>query len=126
MINRWAVIALGGAIGAVGRYAINIAVQSMMCTSFPIGTLLVNALGSFLMGVLSGYFSFHQPHLTNLSFFWCVGVLGAFTTFSSFSLETWNLLAGKMIGLAMINIIANLSLCLLFVSLGIGLIAYFY
>lgn len=78
-------VALGGAIGAVGRYGVNVAATRMLGIAFPWGTVIVNVLGSFLMGVLivalahKGGMRFAPLLMT--------GVLGGFTTFSAFSLD---------------------------------------
>jgi fluoride exporter len=80
-------VALGGAIGSVARYGVNIFAANMYGTKFPWGTLCVNVLGCFAMGLftflLFGKFSDSQ----NLRLFLTTGVLGGFTTFSAFSLD---------------------------------------
>jgi len=84
-------IALGGALGASARYLLVGVVQSFSGSLFPLGTLVVNALGSFLLG----YFyeaALRSAVTPELRAFFAVGVLGAFTTFSTFSYETLGLL----------------------------------
>jgi CrcB protein len=80
-------IALGGAFGAVARYGVNAGAVAMFGPAFPWGTLAVNIGGSFLMGVLISVFAhFWQPDAFLRSFL-IIGFLGAFTTFSAFSLD---------------------------------------
>ena len=91
-------IALGGALGASGRHLIGQAVQNWSGDGFPYGTLSVNVLGSFLMGVLVGWLALKVDGGENWRLFLGVGVLGGFTTFSAFSLEAIQLLERKAYG----------------------------
>ncbi len=80
-------IAAGGALGAVMRYGVNVLSFHTLGHNFPYGTLIVNILGSFLMGILIATFAhFWQPS-KHVHFFLITGFLGAFTTFSTFSLD---------------------------------------
>jgi CrcB protein len=82
-------VGAGGAIGAMGRYGVGVATGRVLPLSFPYGTLLVNVAGSLLMGVLVGLLARFTPDWQNEArLFLAVGVLGGFTTFSSFSLDT--------------------------------------
>ena len=85
-------VALGGAIGSVGRYLAGIAIGQWLGTALPYGTLAVNVLGGFLMGVVAGLGAFAWQPPAELRAFLATGILGGFTTFSTFSLE-----AGLMI-----------------------------
>jgi CrcB protein len=110
-------VALGGSIGAIFRYLISIFMIQVFGSSFPFGTLLVNVIGSFFMGVIYalGQMSHISPELKALI---GVGLLGALTTFSTFSNETLLLLqAGNWLK-AILNVVLNLSLCLFVVYLG--------
>lgn len=80
-------IAAGGALGAVARHLTNVGAATLFGFSFPWGTLIVNILGSFLMGLLVGLFAHVWPAPQALKQFLTVGFLGGFTTFSSFSLD---------------------------------------
>jgi len=82
-----AFIAFGGAIGAVGRYLISGAVTHVFGHGFPWGTLTVNVLGSFLMGVLIEGLALKWTLSPELRALFVTGILGAFTTFSAFSLD---------------------------------------
>jgi len=104
-------IALGGALGAVLRYGVVTLSAQWFGKSFPYGTLTVNILGSFLIGVLFIWFQSRGPHLEILRAALIVGVLGGFTTFSAFSLESFNLfMAGHAVRAGM-NILFNVLLC---------------
>jgi len=85
-------VALGGAVGAVGRYyAIGMIerwLTTLLATSFPYGTLAVNIVGSFLLGGLIEFFAFNNSPSPEVRAFLLVGVLGGFTTFSAFSGDT--------------------------------------
>lgn len=80
-------IATGGAIGAVLRHFIGMLSLHLMGANFPWGTLSVNVLGSFIMGVLITYFALMWNPPQEIRAFLTVGLLGAFTTFSTFSLD---------------------------------------
>ncbi|MCI2964268.1 fluoride efflux transporter CrcB [Shewanella sp. N2AIL] len=116
-MNNFLLVALGGSIGAVFRYLISIFMIQVFGSSFPFGTLLVNVLGSFLMGVIYalGQMSHISPELKALI---GIGLLGALTTFSTFSNETLLLLQEGDWLKATLNVVLNLSLCLFMVYLG--------
>lgn len=92
-------VASGGAIGAVMRYSVSLACLKMIGAGFPWGTMAVNVIGSFIMGVLFIAFSEdYFPVSQNVKLFAMTGMMGAFTTFSTFSLDAWNLAStGKVI-----------------------------
>ncbi len=82
-------VAAGGAIGAMVRYALAALVMRGASTGFPYGTLAVNVLGSLLIGLLAGYFMREGLEAKPaMQAFLMTGILGGFTTFSAFSLET--------------------------------------
>lgn len=105
-------IAGGGAVGAVLRYWVSSGTHALLGRDFPYGTLVVNVLGSFAIGFL---FVFFLERMT-LSGEWragiLVGVLGAFTTFSTFSIETLNLLEEGAHLKASLNMALSVTLCL--------------
>ena len=114
-------IACGGAIGAVLRYGASLSVYSLLGRGFPYGTLFVNVTGSLLMGVLS----IVMLERFNIGPEWraaiLVGLLGSFTTFSTFSLETLNLLEQGDVTRAMANIAFSVIVCLIAVWAGVSL-----
>lgn len=81
-------VGLGGALGAIGRYAIS---MIPIKTDFPFLTLITNILGAVLIGFISGMVSVRKDVSQNTVLFWKTGVCGGFTTFSTFSLEAYEL-----------------------------------
>lgn len=111
---------LGGGFGALSRFGIGQMMQHYLGGNFPWGTLAANVLGALLIGFLVAYAEPKAP-FTHWRALLVTGYLGGFTTFSSFSLETLELfLQGNTLNAAL-NILANLSLCLLMVYLGYSL-----
>ena len=105
-------VAMGGAVGAMLRYGISSGIYTWFGRSFPYGTLLVNVLGSFAIGLLSILLieKFDVPHEVRLSL--VVGVLGALTTFSTFSWDTLDLMQQGMMQKAYINVLLNVVVCI--------------
>lgn len=120
-MNQLIAIAVGGAVGAVLRFGVSTATYNILGRSFPFGTLMVNVLGSVLMGVL--YVLFIDR--LNIAPEWraavLIGLLGSFTTFSTFSLETLNLLENGAPVKALLNIMLSVALCLAAAWLGLAL-----
>ncbi|RME84978.1 MAG: fluoride efflux transporter CrcB [Zetaproteobacteria bacterium] len=121
MIREMLAIAAGGAVGAVLRWLAASAVQRLSGGAFPWGTLFVNALGSLLLGFLFVWLIERSSagELARLAL--TVGFLGAFTTFSTFSLESVRLLQEGALGLALANVLAQVVLCLVLAWLGVQL-----
>jgi CrcB protein len=82
------IVFLGGGIGAEARHGVSLVVARMISINFPFGTLAINVFGSFLMGVIAGYFAFEGEASQPWRLFLTTGILGGFTTFSAFSLES--------------------------------------
>ncbi|RUR26735.1 fluoride efflux transporter CrcB [Vreelandella andesensis] len=109
-------VALGGALGGISRYAVSNFMAQLLGKAFPWGTLIVNASGAFLAGGLLGYYG--MPGAQPLWLFTIVGLLGGYTTVSSFSLQTIELWQGGQAMRAALNIAATLVLGLAMVILG--------
>lgn len=99
-------IALGGAIGAVSRFGLSLAVLRYAGGGFPWGTLAVNVLGSFLAGVLWAILGQTEGQ-QRMNALFMIGVLGAFTTFSAFSVESMRLYEDGRTMMAVANVLAN-------------------
>ncbi|WP_282606952.1 fluoride efflux transporter CrcB [Pelagibius sp. Alg239-R121] len=106
-------VALGGAVGAVGRYLAVTQVGHWMGTGFPYGTLVVNVVGSFIMGSLVEVFALAWAPSQMMRAFLTVGCLGAFTTFSTFSMETVLLVERGETGQAAIYALASVVISVL-------------
>lgn len=120
-MNTLLAIALSGAMGAVARYVIAGWVYQLLGRGFPWGTLLVNVSGSFLMGLLFFLFTERLLIPSELRSGILVGFLGAYTTFSTFSLETLNLVEEGALVTALGNVLASVLGCLVAVWLGMWL-----
>jgi CrcB protein len=123
LILRFVYIATGGAIGAVARYGMSGWIQNLTESSFPWGTLCVNTVGSLFIGLFWGL-SELTPVSPTVRLFFSIGFIGAFTTFSTYSLETLNLLRDKEMMLSFVNIALNNILALVFVFGGYFLSRY--
>ena len=128
-MNQLIVIAFGGALGAVMRFLVSTGLYQWLGRGFPYGTLLVNIVGSFLIGLLSETLILQRVTIAlDYRSAILVGFIGAFTTFSTFSLETFYLLEQGQIGKASLNVIVSVSSCLVAVWLGLlcGRVLFWY
>ena len=82
------IVFLGGGIGAALRHGVNLTAARALGTAFPYGTLAVNVIGSLAMGMLAAYFAFKGDATQHWRLFFTTGILGGFTTFSAFSLDS--------------------------------------
>ena len=82
------IVFLGAGIGGALRHGVNVGAARLFGYGFPFGTLIVNIVGSFMMGLFAGYFVFRPGLAQHMRLFLTTGILGGFTTFSAFSLDT--------------------------------------
>jgi CrcB protein len=115
------VIAAGGAIGAVLRFWVSMAVHAWLGRGFPYGTLAVNVLGSLAMGFLFVLLVERAALGAEWRAFLLVGLLGAFTTFSTFSIETLNLIEQAAYGKALTNTLVSVVACVAAAWVGVVL-----
>jgi len=114
-------IAVGGAAGAVARYLVDVTISQRWPSAFPWGTLAVNLSGSLVLGVLFAltvergvlHASSRAPVM--------IGFIGAYTTFSTFMLESWRLVEDGAVGLAVANIVGSCLLGLVAVFIGVAI-----
>lgn len=114
-------IAVAGAVGALLRFWMSGWVYGLFGRDFPYGTLVVNVVGSLAMGVSFVLLVERLGSAPEWRALVMIGFLGAFTTFSTFSLETVQLLEGGAVGRAMINVLSSVVFCLIATWLGIAL-----
>jgi len=119
-VERLLLICLGGAIGTGLRYLTSGLAARWLGAEFPYGTLIVNVVGSFLIGLIQqiGVTTLLVPEATRL--FLTVGIMGGLTTYSSFSYETVRLVEVGAWGQAGVNVLATTALCLVVCFLGIA------
>tara|TARA_B110000483_G_scaffold47058_1_gene58712 strand:- start:235 stop:606 length:372 start_codon:yes stop_codon:yes gene_type:complete len=122
---QWLAVAFGGALGSLARYAINIALLPVFGDRFPVSTLLVNLGGSILVGCCYALIVERGLLPAELRNLLMVGFLGAFTTFSAFSLDTIALWQNGQTIFAILYIFLTVTLCLLGTLSAIFLIRLF-
>ena len=95
-IQTLLVIGLGGFLGSIGRYSLGYGFVKWGLTQFPWATLAVNLVGSFLLGIVFGFFLQNEHYPEHYKFFFATGFLGSFTTFSTFSFETMEMFHNQL------------------------------
>jgi fluoride exporter len=116
----WLLIGIGGALGSMARHGLNHLIhQRNLSSTFPLGIFAINILGSVIIGTIAGVIASGRWSWSyNARVFVLVGVLGGFTTFSSFSLDTLALFRDGHVGQAVWNVLGQVSLSLIGVWLG--------
>ncbi|MDO9430109.1 MAG: fluoride efflux transporter CrcB [Phenylobacterium sp.] len=119
-MDKLILVAIGGAVGATARYALGVQTLRMWGSAWPYGTFLANILGGLLMGVLVGYLAYRGgADQERLRVLLGVGVLGGFTTFSAFSLETALMIERRTYGQAFGYSLASVLLSVTALFLGL-------
>jgi CrcB protein len=118
-------VASGGAIGATLRLIISTSINKHFMLYFPLGTLVVNILGSLLIGIFLAYFYHHTTLPPAIKMFFVTGILGALTTYSTFAIESFFMLEAGHYIQAFANMALNLFGTILFAGLGYVTILHF-
>lgn len=115
------IVFAGAGVGGALRHGVNLAAARWFGYGFPFGTIIVNVLGSFLIGLLAGWFAFRTGTSQHVRLFLTTGLLGGFTTFSAFSLDVALLVERNALLAAALYVLASVGLALtgLFVGLAI-------
>lgn len=108
-------VALGGAVGSMGRYALSLIPSK---TTFPVITLVTNIIGAILIGLVVGIADTREDVSKNAVLFWKTGVCGGFTTFSTFSLEAYGLFEDKLFMQGGLYVVLSVICCILGVLCG--------
>ena len=106
-MNRYAMIAIGGALGAIARYQVAAVIQARVPVGFPYGTFVVNVTGCFIMGVVTVLLTDRLVIHPNWRFLIPIGFIGAYTTFSTFELETFLAVSEQAWSTAIANIVVS-------------------
>ena len=115
------IVLIGSGIGGALRHLCNVFVTSLTGTSFPLGILAINVVGSTLMGMVVGWWALHGSVSQELRLFLTTGIIGGFTTFSTFALDTVLLVERGNAGLALGYVAASVVLSLLGLLAGMWL-----
>ena len=114
-------VGIGGFAGAVARRVVDVWVTERAATTFPFGTLVINLSGSFLLGLLFAWAIERDVLSADLRGPLMIGFLGAYTTFSTFMLESWRLVEDGAWQLAAVNLVGSVALGLIAVIGGLAL-----
>lgn len=121
-MTHFILVGIGGGCGAMARFAFLLLMKKIfMNQHIPYATIFVNAVGSLLIGLLAGFLETKIPGNEPAKLFLIVGILGGFTTFSTFSLETLTLIKNAQMHLAFFNIFIHIITCLFAVWMGFSL-----
>jgi len=120
------IVFLGGGIGAALRHGVNLIAPRLLGTHFPYATLFENVTGSLVMGLLAGYFAFRSGDTAQTwRLFLTTGILGGYTTFSTYSLDSMLLYERGEIGLAALYVIGSVVLSIGGLAAGLSLVRHF-
>jgi CrcB protein len=115
---------IGGGVGSMLRHGVNVICARLFGTGFPFGTFTVNITGSIVMGLLAGYFAFKGEATQAWRLFFMTGILGGYTTFSAFSLDSALLFERGQLGLTALYIVASVVLSIGGLFAGLALVRY--
>jgi len=119
------IVFLGGGFGAALRHGINLVSARLLGTAFPYNTFIINITGSIVMGLIVAYFAFKGDASQHWRLFLTTGILGGYTTFSAFSLDTALLYERGDLGLALIYVVGSVALSIGGLFAGLALVRHF-
>jgi len=120
------IVFLGGGLGAALRHGVNLTSARLLGTAFPYHTMFENVSGSFVMGVLAGYFAFRGSATQHWQLFFTTGILGGYTTFSAFSLDTALLYERGELGVAALYVLGSVALSIGGLFAGLALARHYF
>jgi fluoride exporter len=120
------IVFLGGGLGAALRHGVNLTSARILGTAFPYHTMFENVSGSFVMGLLAGYFAFRGSASQHWQLFFTTGILGGYTTFSAFSLDTALLYERSELGLAALYVLGSVGLAVGGLFAGLALARHYF
>lgn len=123
-MNGYLVVALGSAIGGALRHGVNVGSARLLGTGWPYGTLTVNVVGSFTIGVIAAYFARKGHASQTWMLFLVTGILGGFTTFSAFSLDAVLLWERGQVGRAALYVGSSVALSIGALVVGLALVRH--
>jgi len=121
-MQAWLAVAAGGMVGAVLRHGVNVATTKLAGHGFPLGTMIVNVAGSFALGALVAVMALYWNASQEARLFLAVGLLGSFTTFSTFSLDVYTLYERQAYGALVIYAAGSFGLSLIGLVLGLAVV----
>ncbi|SEH58287.1 fluoride efflux transporter CrcB [Tardiphaga sp. OK245] len=122
---NYVLVFVGGGLGATLRHVINVTCTRCMGTAFPWGTFIINITGSAVMGLIAGYLAYKGEASQPWRLFLMTGILGGYTTFSAFSLDTAVLYERGELGLALAYVLGSVVLSIAGLFAGLALVRHF-
>ncbi len=125
LLLGYVLVFVGGGCGASLRHAVNMASAKAFGLDFPYGTFIINISGSIVMGLIAGYLAFKGDATQHWRLFLMTGILGGYTTFSAFSLDTALLYERGALGLAAFYVLGSVGISIAGLFGGLALVRYF-
>ena len=121
---NYLLVFVGGGLGSMLRYGVNVLCGRLLGTNFPFGIMLINITGSTVMGLIAGYLAFKGEAVQAWRIFIMTGILGGYTTFSAFSLDAAVLYERGDMGLAVLYVVGSVALSFLGLFAGLALMRH--
>jgi CrcB protein len=122
---NYLLVFIGGSLGSTLRQIVNVVCPRFLGTAFPYHTFIINITGSIVMGLIAGYFTLKGDGSQHWRLFLMTGILGGYTTFSAFSLDTAQLYERGAIGLALVYVLGSVVFSILGLFAGLALVRHF-